>query len=304
VVDLGSKRLVATLPAADGALAEALAFLPGGTRLATGGLAGTVTVRDVRSGRVARRLRYPESVWATAVSPDGALIAALLHAEGGRESHVEVRDLRSGRRLFTRTLLPESAPALSFTRDGRTLVASSCCGGASAVIAWDARSGALRFRRVIPQKATALAMSGDARTLAVGTETGQLIALDARSGKQRGTATTVAGSPVSEVALSPDGEMVAVSPNNGAVTLWDVRSRRRVGDQFQPDPRVIPAVAFEPNGRLLITGAGGAAEWPVDVATLRRRACAIAGGDLTRDQWADILPTRPYRRVCGPPGRG
>jgi hypothetical protein len=40
VVDLESKRPVATLPAQDGEIAEGLAFLPGGHRLATGGIAG------------------------------------------------------------------------------------------------------------------------------------------------------------------------------------------------------------------------------------------------------------------------
>ena len=39
-------------------------------------------------------------------------------------------------------------------------------------------------------------------------------------------------------------------------------------------------------------------EWPTDRPTLQRSACDIAGRDLTREEWRELLPNRPYRRVC------
>ena len=110
-------------------IAEGLAFLPRRQRLATGGIAGTVTIWDIPIAVAVSRLRYSEPIWATAVSPDGTLIAVLRHADGARDSTVEVRDLRSGKPLYTRTISPDSAfyPVLSFSGDGRTLVASGCC---------------------------------------------------------------------------------------------------------------------------------------------------------------------------------
>jgi hypothetical protein len=54
-------------------------------------------------------------------------------------------------------------------------------------------------------------------------------------------------------------------------------------------------VAFEPSGRLLITELGRAGEWALDRPTLERFACQVAGRDLTREQWQDILPNRPGR---------
>jgi WD40 repeat protein len=298
VVDLKSKRLVAKLPARDGASAEALAFLPGGQRLATGGSAGTVTVRDVRSGAVVTRLRYPEPVLATAVSSDGRSIAVLRHAEGARDSHVEVRDARSGKPRYTRTISSDSGfnPGLSFSGDGRTLLASACCGRVSTLAGWESRSGAPRFRRTV--HAMTFAFSPDARTLAVGTETGHLMVLDARTGKARGPATKAAGSGIVQIAVSPNGRLVAVSPANPGVTLWDLPSRRRLGDTFEPPADVIPQVAFEPNGRLLITENGRAIEWPVDRLALQRAACRIAGRDLLREEWATVVPRRAYRPVC------
>ena len=67
---------------------------------------------------------------------------------------------------------------------------------------------------------------------------------------------------------------------------------------------VIPAVAFEPSGRLLITELVSAIEWPLDPPTLQRFACQVAGRDLTREEWRDLLPNRPYRRVCPGPETG
>ena len=61
-------------------------------------------------------------------------------------------------------------------------------------------------------------------------------------------------------------------------------------------------MAFEPGGRLLITELGSAIEWPLDRPTLQRFACQVAGRDLTREEWHDILPNRPYRPVCPAPG--
>lgn len=63
---------------------------------------------------------------------------------------------------------------------------------------------------------------------------------------------------------------------------------------------VTPAVAFEPSGRLLITELGSALEWPLDRPTLQHFACRVAGRELTRDEWKNLLPSRPYRRVCPP----
>ena len=149
VVDLRTERLVTTLPARDGELAEGLAFLPGGRRLATGGTAGSVTIWDVPSRAVVRRLRFSEPVWSTAVSPDGALIAVQRRAPDARESHVEVRDLRSDETLYTRTIGfgLEWQGGVSFSPDGSMLVASGCCEEGSTVAVWDARSGVERFHR-------------------------------------------------------------------------------------------------------------------------------------------------------------
>ena len=109
---------------------------------------------------------------------------------------------------------------------------------------------------------------------------------------------------ISQLSFSPDRRLLAVGAFGPSATVWDVRSRTRVGDEFPVVKGVIPAVAFEPSGRLLITELVSAIEWPLDRPTLQRFACQVAGRDLTREEWRDLLPNRPYRRVCPGPETG
>ena len=93
-----------------------------------------------------RRLPFAEPILATAVSPDGTLIAVQRQAEGARNAHVEVRDFRSDKTLYTRTI-GFGRGALAFSGDGRTLIASGFGEDGSTLTAWDARSGVKRFER-------------------------------------------------------------------------------------------------------------------------------------------------------------
>jgi WD40 repeat protein len=297
LVDLRSGRLVHTLPARNGPLAIGIAFTSDGRRLVTGGIAGTVTIWDVATRAVVRRLRFAAPVYATAISPDGRLLAVIRHAAGERDARVEVRALVSGATLYTRTVRG-GAGDLRFSEDGRALFASGCCRGGSTVAAWNARTGARRFERTQDDHLTAFALLPGSHALLVGDEDGAVALWDARTGRQVGAGTRVAGGGVAQIAVSPDGRLFAIGAFDGSATLWDLRSRKRIGDEFAVEPGLVPAVAFEPSGGLLITELGSAIAWPLDRPTLQRFACRIAGRDLTREEWADLLPARPYRHVC------
>jgi hypothetical protein len=125
---------------------------------------------------------------------------------------------------------------------------------------------------------------------------------DTHSDRRRGPATKMAGAQIAQLAISPDGRLLAVSALDTTATVWDIRSRTRIGDAFPVAKGEIPAVAFEPRGRLLITELGSAIEWPLDRPTLQRFACQVAGRDLTRQEWHEVLPNRAYRPVCPAPG--
>ena len=214
----------------------------------------------------------------------------------GRDAHVDVIDLGSAQRVQKHTLR-FGAGDLAFTRDGRLLVAASCCTRGSTVFGWDARSGARRFSVPTREDAETFSLSADSREIAVGTGDGHAIVFDLHSGGRRGAATKVAGAGIAQIAFSPDRRLLAVGAYDRTATIWDVHTRTRVGDTVPVAKGFVPAVGFEPSGRLLISD-GGATEWPIDVPTLQRFACQVAGRDLTREEWAALLPNRPYRRAC------
>jgi WD40 repeat protein len=152
-----------------------------------------------------------------------------------------------------------------------------------------------RFRRNVVADSTGFALSPRADLMAIGTQDGQILWWDTRTGRPLGSPTKIGGAL--DLAFSPDGRTLAVS--SGVVQLFDVATRKRMGSGFTiGEKNWVPGIAFEPDGRLLIFGHTATTEWPTDVPTLQRAACRIAGRDLTPDEWRDLLPNRPYRRVC------
>jgi WD40 repeat protein len=297
--DLRTGRRVAMLPPAVGPI-TALAFLPDG-RLAIGSDNGAVAIWDAAGRSVTQRLRFADGVHALTASPDGRLLAVQRQGAGA-DSHVEVRELATGRTRFTRTVRFGAGPlglgALGFADGGRELVAAGCCVGGSVVTAFDPRTGAQRYSRTPKQPVTALATSAGSRTLLLGTEDGRMALWDARTGRALSAPTRVASTPVVQVALSPDRRLALVAARDGTVGLYDAATRKPVGDRFPITAGTIPLVLFEPNGRMLIVELTDAVEWPLDLPTLRRFACQVAGRGMTRAEWRDLFPARAFRPVC------
>jgi WD40 repeat protein len=271
-----------------------MAFTPDGRRLATGGIAGTVTIRDVRSRAVVLRLSFGAPVNAVAFSPDGRLIAVQHKREEAAGATVEVRRLRSDTTVYSKTLAGGPGE-LAFTRDGRVLVASACC---ATVVAWDARSGEQRLRVAASDQANTFAVSPNSQLVAAGSTGGRVRLWDLDTGKSRGAATKVAGANINQLAISPDGRLLAVGAFDGTATVWDLRTRTRLGDSFPVVRGLAPQMAFKPDGRLIVGEHVSAIEWPLDRPTLQRFACQVAGRDMTRAEWEAVLPNQRYRPVC------
>ena len=297
LVDLHTLRRTATLPARNGPVANALAFFPDGRKLVTGGIAGNVTVWDVKTHSPLRAIRIGQAVWWAAVSPDGRLIAVQSQAQGSSGSQVQVRPITGGPPIWTHEM-PDGTGGLYFSPDGRLVAALGCCARGATVAIWHARTGARAVQRSTADHATAISFAPDSRTLGLGTENGQLLFWDARSGKQRAAPMHAATGNIDTISFSPDGSLVAAGAYDRTSTLWDVRSHQQVGDTFPEQVGAAPAVLFEPNGRLLIYYDSNAAQWPGDVRGWERFACRVVGRNLTRAEWHEILPSRPYARVC------
>ena len=271
-----------------------MAFTPDGRRLATGGIAGTVTIRDVRSRAVVRRLRFPAPVCAGGDLARRQAARGAAPAHGGRVDgrgpraaleHTRVRqdDRRGyggacvhGRRPCPRRLVGQDRRRL-----GRPLgraAAAGPRGGPSPRLRPLARL-ASRRRRICRAASVRL--------------------WDLRTGRPRGAAIKVAGSDIYQLAISPDGRLLAVGAVDGTAAVWDLRTRTRLGQSFTVVKGLAPNVVFKPDGRLIVGELVSAIEWPLDRPTLQRFACQVAGRDITRAEWEDVLPNQPYRRVCG-----
>ena len=299
IIDLRTLRPVRTLPARDGSTAAAISFMPDGRTLVTGGINGRVSFWDVSSGRVMRTLRFAQQVWWTAASPDGKLLAVQTAPSDAANNHVEVVRISTGAVLQSHPL-PYGPNGVEFTHDGRELVALGCCwaGSGSMLVAWDVRSGRRLFNLGDSVNASAFDIAPGSELLGVGTEGGQVLLLDPRTGRQTGPPIQVATGEIASFSFSPDGRSYAVSSSDNTASVWDLRSGTRVGNTFGPYPIPNPYVLFEPNDRLLINLLSNAIEWPMNLNTWEQFACRVAGRNLTRAEWHDALPNRAYRPTC------
>ena len=255
-----------------------------------------MTIWDPESGAALDRLRYPDPVWWTAISPDGRLLAAQRQAEGADDSFVDVRELPWGRPLFSRRVRFGTG-GLQFSRDSRVLFGLGCCQQGSTVIAWDARSGAERFESHPSAEARTFALAPDSRTLLVGTGEGSVLTLDARTGGERRPATTSRPRTCSR-SPSPRTDGCWLRATGPVRRHCGTCARTSASANASPDPGPGPPGRLRAQRPPAPHRAHSASEWPVDRPTLQRFACRVAGRSLSRDEWRAVLPNQPYRRVC------
>jgi DNA-binding SARP family transcriptional activator/WD40 repeat protein len=195
----------------------------------------------------------------------------------------------------------------------------------------DART--LRVVRHYPVGANTTGISADGGTLALGGVDGSVRLLDLSSGRVRRLA-PVHDSSVTSEAFSPDGGTLATGDEDGTVVVWDLKQVRRIEtltrhtatvwdlkdagaiETLEGHTEPVWGSAFSPDGRTLYTASYDSKViiWDVaragdrglrpdlhigsDPAALVRRACAIAGGGLTPEQWAEIVPQQDYVSTC------
>jgi WD40 repeat protein len=205
-------------------------------------------------------------VLALAFSPDGSQLAVPFGADSGEgPDGVEILDVASGERVAR--LSPEGdVQSVAFSPDGSLLAGGMVDGGALlwATDGWGRVGGPLA----------------------------------------RSTAATL------EVEFSPDGHTLATSHSDHSVALWDVASQEPIGPPLRKSWGEDAAVTarFTPDGARLFVlsdpGEGSASNrwratrWEVDPELWLQRACAVAGGGLTPEQWAELVPEQDYRPVC------
>lgn len=220
-----------------------VAFSPGGTRLATGGLDGTVRLWDLETGEPVLTLAHPDWVSAVAFSPDGVLATAC------RDGVVRLWQVEDGQRRpepYAQIRHRGTVRAVVFEPGGER-VATACDDRSAQIWSLD---GPTRVAS-LPHHARVfgVAFSPDARKLATACQDGVARVWDVDSRTvddelpHRGW--------VLDVAFSPDGRLVATASRDRTAGAWEVGTERRLVTIRHAG--AVRRVAFSPDGRWLAT---------------------------------------------------
>ena len=247
-------HLLRTFPPHEGGAPD-VAFSPDGSRIASMGAFGDVTVWETNSGQPLLNLQDETLEFGSslAFSPAGDMLAT------AGETSVVLWDADSGDKLFT--LAGQSVGTtvgynlgvgqISFSPNGERLAVANM-DGVSKVWEFSTQTELLTLPPVdLPAKS--IAYNPDGSLLATGGDEGMVTLWNANDGTELHTLTL--GGIIHSVTFSPDGETVAAASEDGSTKIWDVTT----GQEVVNLPRLsgMYDMAFLADGRLATAGQDG-----------------------------------------------
>jgi WD40 repeat protein/tRNA A-37 threonylcarbamoyl transferase component Bud32 len=273
---------------------KSLDFSPDGQTLAAATAANegccSLTLWDVASQSRLHEPLYagnPSLLLAVGFSPDGATLATA-SGDGLKRWDAttgEILDvLGSG----------GSASDVAFSADG-AMIASVTSRGAEV---WDGATATSIATFDGTPDDTSVALSPDGHFLAVGGFGRVVRVWDVRTRKLVHELDQGSNGAFS-LEFSPDGRTLAISGFEPVASLWDVATGIQIGPQLTAgDRRTMIDLSADGRQMLEVHGNGQGAVWDVDPESWKRRACDLANRTLTRVEWEEFLPGRPYEPAC------
>jgi WD40 repeat protein/DNA-binding SARP family transcriptional activator len=144
-----------------------------------------------------------------------------------------------------------------------------------------------------------VALSPDGLSAAVGGRDGQLEVIDLGTGRDVHPAVSGVRGDIASVAFSPDGSRVLTTSTGPDVAVWDARTGA-LRSRF-PLPAGLQVTSAQQSADGVVTVAalsGDTYEWDPSPNAAIDYACAVAGRDLTEQEWRDAFGDLAYRSTC------
>ncbi|MEU8396748.1 hypothetical protein AB0C28_16290 [Nonomuraea sp. NPDC048892] len=283
----------------------AASFSPDGRRLVTASLDKTAKLWDVSEPATPKLLGtlsgHTDGLRSASYGPAGKTVVTT--ARDGRTMVWDVATPATPKRLSTPGAADRRLNTAVFRPDGRVVATGS---GTSSVRLWDvskpAKPVSLKTFSAASGGVLDLSFSKDGKTLAVAASDGTARLWDVSRPAQPKALASLPGhtADVSAVAFAADDRTLVTASQDRTLRVWNVADLARpslwavfAGTEAAGD------VELGPDGTVLASASGTAAQlWGLNVEQASANVCEAAGTPVTRAEWAQYVPGRPYTPPC------
>jgi WD40 repeat protein len=182
-------------------------------------------------------------------------------------------------------------------------VAVSQLGDRVAVVDPARRAVVARWRAATTLLTAGAALSPDGQRVATVDFDGFLREWRAADGRGTSPPIRASESAAWSVNWSPDGSRLVTAGNDGTVRIYDAGTGQQIGTSLpMPGQQQIndPYAIYSPDGRTIAATDATGRVWlyPAALGGWEAYACQLAARNLTRAEWARLVPGQPYRRIC------